>query len=207
MMTLLVIFFSIVILLMMSVFLYMITIKRTSAKVMVMDDVRKTISKGSSILDFGAGNGVIRDELVKYGYSVVSIDVEGASSHPQIRTYDGHRIPYEDNTFDACLCIYVLHHIPHHASILYELRRVCRLGATMIIYEDLPPTHTLCKAQMCAHFWWFGQSCDMISTCIRPSSQWRALFSLSGWKIQEEKIVRGSWNYTCSHIQWVLKAV
>jgi ubiquinone/menaquinone biosynthesis C-methylase UbiE len=125
MMTLLVVFFSIVILLMMSVFLYMITIKRTSAKVMVMDDVRKTISKGSSILDFGAGNGVIRDELVKYGYSVVSIDVEGASSHPQIRTYDGHRIPYEDNTFDACLCIYVLHHIPHHASILYELRRVC----------------------------------------------------------------------------------
>ena len=105
--------------------------------------------KGKSILDVGCGIGI--DGIffeIKYGLQWYGIDIyrdanmKGVGSKFTIGSI--FRIPYKNNTFDYVFTHDVLHHIDEshqrkqkHLEGLKELKRVCKRGGIIIIFEAI----------------------------------------------------------------------
>lgn len=59
----------------------------------------------------------------------------------EYRDYDaGEPIPFADESFDVCFAVCVFHHIPRdqRARLVGEMRRVCRRGGLVAIFEHNP---------------------------------------------------------------------
>src|SRR5262249_20928989 len=99
--------------------------------------LQRFIGPGDRVLDVGAGDCLL-DELLmkKIGCKVVSVDVDdyNRTSLP-LDLYDGQRLPYDDDSFDVILLIFVLHHAADPRAVLEEARRVCR--GRVIVFEDV----------------------------------------------------------------------
>jgi len=93
------------------------------------------------IIDFGAGDGrlaqKIHDELEKniIGVEVTEYEVPVGRTVPIIM-FNGRKVDAKPNTFDAALCISVLHHDPDNAKALKELHRIVK--GRVIIIETVP---------------------------------------------------------------------
>ena len=101
---------------------------------------------GGRMLDFGCGNGA---NTVLYADEFASID--GVDVEPErvdeaaaaaagmgignvtYRTYDGGRLPFDDETFDHVTSYEVLEHTSDDAAAVAEIRRVLRPGAAITI--------------------------------------------------------------------------
>ncbi len=90
-----------------------------------------------AILDLGAGEGYVGREVARR----VMADAVLADIRDMNRTelplvvYDGKRLPLSDDSFDAVLLIYVLHHASDPDHVISEARRVCR--GRIIIVESI----------------------------------------------------------------------
>jgi SAM-dependent methyltransferase len=92
------------------------------------------------ILDVGAGNCILCQELGRHGYDVVPVDLKNFSFVDEIVpvVYDGTTLPFSDDSFDMALVITVLHHAPDPDAVLSEVRRVARrIIVIEEIYENL----------------------------------------------------------------------
>ena len=85
--------------------------------------------KDALILDVGCGNGLLaaalrsqRPDLTLRGIDVLPRE----HNHIPVEMFDGTRIPFEDDSFDAVLFSDVLHHTDDPAVLLREARRVTR---------------------------------------------------------------------------------
>ena len=84
------------------------------------------IKPSDRILDVGAGDCRL-DVLLqkKVGCEVVPVDVEDFNETQLALTiFDGKRLPFPDDSFDAVLLIFVLHHAEDAQAVLAEARRV-----------------------------------------------------------------------------------
>jgi dolichol-phosphate mannosyltransferase len=92
--------------------------------------------RGERGLDVGCGSSVILDALP----DVVGLDI----SLPKLRFMHGHlrnalvagdirRLPFADQTFDLLVCSEVIEHFPEDARVFTELRRVLRVGGSLVI--------------------------------------------------------------------------
>jgi len=98
-------------------------------------EIEEYIPKFSNVLDFGAGRCELATYLKNRNY-VTSVDIYRGCKDADV--YDGYTLPYVDGAFDVVVCMFVLHHIPHHRKIIEELKRVC--AKRIIIIEDMPET-------------------------------------------------------------------
>src|SRR5262249_26055496 len=105
-------------------------------------EIARVIPCGSEVLDIGCGNGFIAHHLsAMLGASVIGIDVTPTTEAPiDFRRYDGAHIPLADNSVDAVLLCYVLHHAQDTSMLLSEVKRVLRPNGLAVIYEDIPQT-------------------------------------------------------------------
>lgn len=94
------------------------------------------LSSGDRILDLGAGTCLFTRHFQSQGYQVTPVDVTNRSYYPEIKPliYDGKRLPFADNAFDACLLIGVLHHTPKPDAVLSEAARVSK---KIFLHEDI----------------------------------------------------------------------
>lgn len=53
---------------------------------------------------------------------------------------DATRLPLADDSVDAAIVVDALHHMPDHAAVLAELRRVLRPGGVLVVSEFDPTT-------------------------------------------------------------------
>jgi len=103
------------------------------------------------VLDFGAGVGYSVPFFARHlpAARLTCLDVSkrslelGASQHgsrAEFVHFDGARIPYDDDSFDAALASCVFHHIPHaeHVVLLAEIRRVLKPGGVLTVFEHNP---------------------------------------------------------------------
>jgi ubiquinone/menaquinone biosynthesis C-methylase UbiE len=95
------------------------------------------IKPSDRILDVGAGDCRL-DVLLqkKVGCEVVPVDVEDFNeTQLPLTMFDGKRLPFPDDSFDAVLLIFVLHHAEDAKAVLEEARRVSR--KSVIVFEDV----------------------------------------------------------------------
>jgi ubiquinone/menaquinone biosynthesis C-methylase UbiE len=95
------------------------------------------IRPGDRVLDIGAGDCRVAELLARRGgCEVVPVDVEDYNTTPMALTlFDGRELPFDDDSFDAVLLLFVLHHAEDVEAVLREACRVCR--RSVIVFEDL----------------------------------------------------------------------
>ncbi len=84
------------------------------------------------ILDIPAGNGLVSSELKKLGAKMVSADINEELFH-YIQVDMEKPLPFDDESFDAVICLEGIEHILHPESLFAELARVLKKGGLLII--------------------------------------------------------------------------
>lgn len=100
-------------------------------------DVAPLLAGPCDVLDIGAGEGFVGREATRHGHRVHLVDVvdHNQTDLPH-RLYDGRRLPFDDDAFDAGLLSYVLHHCDDPRAVLEEASRTCtRLMVMESVYE------------------------------------------------------------------------
>lgn len=149
-------------------------------------EVARVLPPRADVLDVGCGTGFIAHHLKSMlGSTVVGLDV-GTSTAARINylPYDGRHFPVRDQSFDAVLLCYVLHHAQDPRLVLNEVSRVLRDGGLAIIYEDIPS------------IWWDRAVCwthdrqwrGRTGPCtFQAEHDWRRMFSLAGFEVVKER--------------------
>lgn len=102
-----------------------------------------------SFLDVGCGPGETDRFLDGRVGHLAGVDVADAlletarRRNPSVeyRGFDaGEAIPFEDEAFDVCFAVCVLHHVPvaERVPLIDEMRRVCRPGGLILVFEHNP---------------------------------------------------------------------
>lgn len=102
----------------------------------VMNSIGLFIHKGERILDIGSGGGWVGEKIQsEKGADVTLLDVADFNqTKVKLVLYDGIIIPFTDNSFDASLLTFVLHHCENPVQVLQEAARVSK--DRVIILED-----------------------------------------------------------------------
>lgn len=120
-----------------------------------------------NILDVGCGIGLGHSDIAKQVHTLHGVDVSeksielatGNNTDVSYKTYEGGRLPYDDNSFDCTYAIGVLHHMPKSEwqNIVIEMKRIIRPGGQVLIIEHNP----LNPATL-----WVVKTCDLDKNAI-----------------------------------------
>ena len=149
-------------------------------------EMARVLPRGSQVLDVGCGNGFIAHHLsAMLGSSVVGIDVsDQTQALIDYRPFDGAHFPLANDSVDAVLLCYVLHHAQDVYGVLSEARRVLRPGGLAVIYEDIP--ETLWDRLICwtHNLKWRKRA----GACtFRSESEWRKVLRSAGFEVVRER--------------------
>jgi ubiquinone/menaquinone biosynthesis C-methylase UbiE len=88
------------------------------------------IKNKGKLLEIGSGKGWQAKYLSKIGYEVTAIELPNNQSDGKreysLVFYDGHVMPFRDNTFDIIFSSNVMEHIPHITNFQNEIQRVLK---------------------------------------------------------------------------------
>ena len=95
-----------------------------------LDTVLRLIERRGRLLEIGAGTGWQSRAMAHRGFDVSAIDLPTSNFVGQriwnVQDYDGHTIPFPENTFDVVFSSNTLEHIPHVRAFQDEIRRVLK---------------------------------------------------------------------------------
>ncbi len=94
---------------------------------------------GARILDVGDVDGLMLKALGRegIGFNLSAAAVERIRANGvEARLGDGHRMPFDDASFDVVLCFETLEHVESPVALLDELARVCAPGGR--VYVSVP---------------------------------------------------------------------
>ena len=102
----------------------------------IVRSISSFIEREERVLDIGAGGGWVGELLSEEkGAAVTLLDVADFNrSNLPLILYDGARIPFQDNSFDTSLLLFVLHHCEDPLRVLKEAIRVAQ--KRIVIHED-----------------------------------------------------------------------
>jgi len=157
------------------------------------------IDSGSSILDVGCGDGQI-SELIAGGVegaSIEGIDVmERSISSIKVTKYDDYNFPFEDNSFDTCVFVDVLHHADDAARVMAEAGRVARKH--IIIKDHL--TDGFLNEPILKFMDYVGNKKHGVALpyYYMAKSEWHSNFENLGWSIDSWETDIGIYPAWCS---------
>ncbi len=93
------------------------------------------IDEGASVLDVGTGDGQLAHTIKEAARcNMVGLDVcLQPHSSIEVRHYDGHSFPFEDDSFDCVMMVDMLHHTTDIDRIFFE---ACRVSRRFLIVKD-----------------------------------------------------------------------
>ena len=149
-------------------------------------EIAPLISSHSKILDVGCGNGFIAHHLkALLDCSVTGIDViKDTAANIQYIPYDGRHFPIKDQSIDALLLCYVLHHAQDLNLVLNEIKRVLRLGGTIVIYEDTPRLGWDRAVCWVHNLQWQTRTG---SCSFHLESEWHKIFIAAGFEVVQKR--------------------
>jgi ubiquinone/menaquinone biosynthesis C-methylase UbiE len=159
-------------------------------------EIARVIPRGSEVLDVGCGNGFIAHHLsAMLGQSVLGIDLANSAEAPiDYRRFDGTRFPLPNDSVDAVLLCYVLHHAQDVSALLSEAQRVLRTNGIAVIYEDIPQNRW--DKCMC----WLHRLKWRARTgpcTFRTQKEWQTLFCRLGFEFVRQRTL-SRWR-NCTH--------
>ncbi len=115
----------------------------------LLEDAR--IGPGMNVLDIACGTGLVAARVAEYGAHVVGLDFSKAmlalarARHPAIAFDEGdaEALPYADDTFDAVVSNFGIHHVPRPSLALREACRVLRGGGRVAFTVWAAPAETI----------------------------------------------------------------
>jgi ubiquinone/menaquinone biosynthesis C-methylase UbiE len=105
-----------------------------------LDLARRYFPAHGRLLDVGCGSGDWAASIARElpGLEAHGVDVvAGCTANIIFRQYDGRLLPFSDGHFDAVLVFSVLHHAEVPEDLVSEISRVSRLGARILVVEDI----------------------------------------------------------------------
>lgn len=145
--------------------------------------------KPNKVLEVGAGDGSILHFLNDWNFAPELYALEIAQSGVDIikdrnlfllkdaQTFDGYKIPYEDDTFDLVILAHVLEHVEHERILLRELKRVAKY-----IVVEVPKDYRFGVDARMKHFLDYGHINMYTPTSLR------FLLQSEGLEILEDKV-------------------
>jgi ubiquinone/menaquinone biosynthesis C-methylase UbiE len=100
----------------------------------IVQNLKPLLADKPRVLEIGAGNGLVAQQLQNAtGAQFTLLDVVdyNASGLP-MQLYDGRSVPFEDDSFDLALMVFVLHHNPDPRPVMREALRVARQGVLVV---------------------------------------------------------------------------
>ncbi len=109
-----------------------------------VDLIEKWTPKGATVLDFGCGTHRTPVLINKRGFQTTGCDIFSkeklkeyrskiGKAGPELISYDGYKLPFENETFHTVASLCVLEHTTRVDSLLSEMARVTRPGGKIII--------------------------------------------------------------------------
>jgi len=92
-------------------------------------EIASLIPPKSTVLDVGCDNGFLDSLIIKNKPSIKIVGIDIQANRPSLisrKIYDGHKIPYESNSFDVVMANDVLHHTTDALPLIKEMTRVSR---------------------------------------------------------------------------------
>jgi SAM-dependent methyltransferase len=112
-------------------------------------------SRGLRILDIPAGNGLLIQRLRDCGHSVVGADINKEQPDYIFANMD-ERLPFEDQTFDAVVCMEGIEHTMSPTRTIGELCRITKSGGRIIIsLPNIQNTYSRLKFLLTGCFFMF----------------------------------------------------
>jgi ubiquinone/menaquinone biosynthesis C-methylase UbiE len=151
-------------------------------------DVCKGI-KPQKVLEVGAGDGSILHFLNDWHFAPELYALEIAQSGVDLinerklsrlvlaQSFDGYKIPFEDDTFDLVILAHVLEHVEHERILLRELKRVAKY-----IVVEVPKDYRFGVDKRMKHFLDYGHINMYTPTSLR------FLLQSEGLEILEDKV-------------------
>lgn len=117
------------------------------------------VKAGSTVLDLGTGTGYIAFPLAKryLDAKIIGLDIveetlkrnskkaiEEKLDNLSFVSYDGYRLPFENDTIDAIITRYALHHFPDIEQALSEIYRILKHNGKLIISDPTPNKNDYC---------------------------------------------------------------
>ena len=149
-------------------------------------EIARVLPDKSRLLDVGCGNGFIAHHLsAMLNAKAIGIDLDARTEAAiDYRQFDGKQFPVADQSVDAVLLCYVLHHAQDLSILMNELRRVLSFGGQAIIYEDIPSGWSDRLICWTHNLKWRKRT----GPCtFRNESEWRTLFNSAGFDILTER--------------------
>lgn len=91
--------------------------------------------KNKSILEIGCGTGRFSIYLSNQGSQVTALDPvlpmlkklnNKKIQNANLINASGYELPFKKNTFNGCICLNVLNHLPNYQTIFYEVKRILK---------------------------------------------------------------------------------
>jgi SAM-dependent methyltransferase len=149
-------------------------------------ELARVLRPRARVLDVGCGSGFIAHHLsALLGARVKGIDVRKNVDAPiDYAAFDGAHFPAADDSFDAVLLCYVLHHAQDQPAFLQEVRRVLRGGGLVVVYEDIPEAALDAAACRVHDRAWRSRT----GPCtFRLWVEWRYVFTTAGFEVLSER--------------------
>ena len=164
------------------------------------------LNDSSEILDVGAGDGGLANELLKKigRVRITGVDVYlQKKSYIKIKKYDGKTLPFHDNSYDTVMIVDVLHHDKNPEQILKEAKRVSK---KYILIKD--------------HFWknkidfallkwtdYLGNASYGVNLPYNylTINSWEKLFSKNKLKIMKQSTFRYNFFDPCKHVVFLVR--
>lgn len=160
------------------------------------------LSAGLTVLDVGAGSGLMALALAERGAAeVVGVDVSPGmleraeflrlNSSPEVaarvyyRLADASSLPIADDRFEVVVCRMLLNHTRHPGRILRELVRVLRPKGTLILADLLTNDNPVKRATQNA----IEEQRNPTHYAARSAQQYRDLITAAGLMVVSEKVV------------------
>jgi len=110
-----------------------------SARIQIFSDIIRRLGNGLTILDVGAGDGVISKPIGKMGNNVISIELPTIAiiAHrcgvPSVVANDAEHLTFASNSFDVVIASEVLEHLWNPQNFFYEADRILKAGGYLLI--------------------------------------------------------------------------
>lgn len=157
-------------------------------------DCQEYVGIGSKILDLGCGSGIISKDFENFfAADLVGVDIIDNRVVPiNFKLVNGRDLPFDENTFDAVLISYVLHHTQDPIRVLKEAKRVAKTGGKLLIFEDLYSgliAKLICQIHGATYGRLFEHNKNLKERNFKNDREWKFIFEHLNFKSVFDKRV------------------